>query len=134
MTAETAVWASVPINYGPVTRREHGDRIAADIAQRLRYPIEPEPYAAQLAAAQGHDASDRLHEIAQPALVVHGTEDVLIPPENGRVLAEALPHADLHLHEGAGHLYFTDDARIDLAVRDWLSARTSPGPSSPAPR
>jgi len=120
MPAEFAVWASVPVNYGPETRRTGGDRIAADIAQRLRFPVEREFYAAQLAAA--------------PALVVHGTEDVLVPPGNGELLARGIPGAELRLYEGAGHLYFTDDPRIDVAIRDWLSARTSPGPSGPPPR
>ena len=59
MTAEHAVWASVPINYARRTRLEGGDRIAEDIAQRLRFPVEPEYYSAQLAAAHGHDAAVR---------------------------------------------------------------------------
>src|SRR3954462_5005093 len=58
MSAEEAVWASVPYNYGPRTRAENGQAMGEDIVQRLRYPIEPEPYAAQLAAALGHDAGD----------------------------------------------------------------------------
>ena len=40
MTAEHAVWASVPINYARRTRLEGGARIAEDIAQRLRFPVE----------------------------------------------------------------------------------------------
>ena len=130
MTAEHAVWASVPINYAPRTRREHGDRIAEDIAQRLRYPVEPEPYLAQLAAAQGHDAYDRLPSLDVPTLVVHGAEDVLIPPQNATILADRITGAELQIHDGAAHLYFTDDERIDAGVRDWLSARTSRDPSA----
>ncbi len=64
MTAEHAVWASVPINYAARTRAEGGDRIAEDIAQRLRFPVEAEYYSAQLAAANGHDA--RVEDIAPP--------------------------------------------------------------------
>ena len=40
MPTEEAVWASIPYNYGPNTRLEHADRIAADIAQRLLFPAE----------------------------------------------------------------------------------------------
>jgi 3-oxoadipate enol-lactonase len=129
LPAEIAVWASVPINYGPATRRGHGDRIAADIAQRLRYPIEPEPYAAQLAAALGHDTYDRLADIKARTLVVHGDADVLVPSGNGDILADRIPGAELQVLPGAGHLYFTDDDHADVAVRHWLSARTSPDPS-----
>ena len=130
MTAEYAVWASVPLNYAARTRREHGDRIAEDIEQRLRFPVEPEFYAAQLAAAHAHDA--RVADISAPTLVVHGTEDVLIPPANGERLAAAIPDADLTLWPDAAHLYFTDEPEADRGVARWLrrlSARSSPGPS-----
>jgi 3-oxoadipate enol-lactonase len=96
MPAEEAVWASVPYNYAAATRRDHGQRIADDIAQRLLFPIEAVPYEAQLAAALGHDAHDRLGEIRAPTLVVHGTEDRMVAPANGRALAEAIPGARLH--------------------------------------
>jgi 3-oxoadipate enol-lactonase len=134
MPAEEAVWASVPYNYGPLTRREHGERIAQDIAQRLRYPIEPEPYRAQLAAALGHDAHDRLGEVGVPTIVVHGEEDRMVHPANARLLAEAIPGARLVTAPAAGHLYFTDAPELDRAVGDFFSAPSSPGPSSPANR
>jgi 3-oxoadipate enol-lactonase len=127
MIAEHAVWASVPINYAPRTRAEGGDRIAEDVARRLRYPVEPEYYSAQLAAANAHAA--RVGEIRAPALVVHGEDDVLIPPVNGERLAAAIPGAELLLWPGAAHLYFTDEPRVDRAVAAWLNERSSPGPS-----
>lgn len=129
MTAEHAVWASVPINYAPRTRRHGGDRIAEDIAQRLLFPVEGEFYAAQLAAAQGHDAAGRLVELRAPTLVVHGAEDVLIPPANGERLAAAIAGAELSLWPDAAHLYFTDEPAVDRYVAAWLSERSSPGPT-----
>jgi 3-oxoadipate enol-lactonase len=122
MRAEEAVWASVPYNYSTRTRSEHGDRIAQDIHQRLRYPVEPDPYAAQLAAALGHDAYDRLHQIRAPALVVHGQEDVMVPPANGRLLAKLIPDARLLELPGAAHLYPTDDPNADDEVAAFLTA------------
>jgi 3-oxoadipate enol-lactonase len=127
MTADHAVWASVPINYAPRTRREGGQLIAEDIAQRLRFPVEPPYYSAQLAAAQAHEA--RIEAIRAPALVVHGEEDVLIPPANGERLAELIPGAELSMWRGAAHLYFTDEPAVDRYVARWLTARSSPGPS-----
>jgi 3-oxoadipate enol-lactonase len=121
MPAEEAVWASVPYNYAPRTRAEHGGLIAQDIRQRLRFPIESEPYAAQLAAALGHDTHDRLASIAAPTLVVHGTDDVMVPPGNGRLLAGLIPSAELFELSGAAHLYPTDDPNADHEIARFLS-------------
>lgn len=122
MPAEEAVWASVPYNYSTRTRAHHGDRIAQDIRQRLRYPIEPEPYAAQLAAALGHDAYDRLARIRAPTLVVHGQEDVMVPPSNGRLLASLIPDACLLELRAAAHLYPTDEPNTDHEIASFLTA------------
>jgi len=122
MSAEEAVWASVPYNYAPGTQADAGDRIAQDIQQRLRFPIEPEPYKAQLAAAMGHDALGRLDEIDTPTLVVHGSEDVMVAPGNGRLLAELITGAELLEFDHAAHLYPTDEPAADRAVAAFLTA------------
>lgn len=121
MPAEEAVWASVPYNYSTRTRAQHGDRIAQDIQQRLRYPIEPEPYAAQLAAALGHDTYDRLVRIRAPTLVVHGQEDVMVPTDNGRLLANLIHEARLLELPGAAHLYPTDEPTADHEIAAFLT-------------
>ena len=122
MSAEEAVWASVPYNYGAATRAEHAERIGEDIVQRLRFPIEPEPYRAQLAAALGHDTGDRLGDIRAPTLVVHGEEDRMVPAANARILAEAIPGARADLWPGAGHLYPTDEPEADRRVLEFLTS------------
>lgn len=129
MPAEEAVWASVPYNYGPATREHGGERIAEDVAQRLRFPITSEGYRSQLAAALHHSALDRLGEVAAPTLVVHGDADVMVPPGNGALLAEAIPGAELVSLTGAGHLYPTDAPDADQRVAEFLTAPSSPGPS-----
>ena len=129
MPALESVWASVPYNYAARTRESRGDAIAQDIAQRLRFPIEPEPYAAQLQAALGHDTHERLAGIAVPTLVVHGDEDRMVHPDNAHLLAEAIPDAELRRYPQAAHLYPTDEPCVDREIAAWLSARSSPGPS-----
>jgi pimeloyl-ACP methyl ester carboxylesterase len=123
MPAEEGVWASVPYNYSPRTRREHGDRISEDIAQRLRYPIESAPYLAQLEAALGHDTARSLMLIAAPTLVVHGEADVMVPPANGERLAAAIPGAEHRTWPDTAHLYFTDEPEVDRYVAEWLRTR-----------
>jgi 3-oxoadipate enol-lactonase len=120
MPAEEGVWASVPYNYSARTRLEHGERIAEDIAQRLRYPIESAPYLAQLQAALTHDTGARLASLELPTLVVHGEADVMLPPVNGERLAGAIPGAELRTWPETAHLYFTDEPEVDRFVAEWL--------------
>lgn len=69
-----------------------------------------------------HDAWDELGAIVAPALVVRGDADLLIPPENGRLLAERIPGARLHVVRGAGHMLQTDgDEAMRQAVLDFLA-------------
>jgi pimeloyl-ACP methyl ester carboxylesterase len=46
---------------------------------------------------------ERLSRIKVPTLVIHGTEDVLVPVENGRRVAKAIPGARLIEFEHMGH-------------------------------
>jgi pimeloyl-ACP methyl ester carboxylesterase len=57
-----------------------------------------------------HNRLDQLRQLRAPALVIHGIDDVLIPVENGRLVADAVPGARLIEIEGMGH---------DLPKRAW---------------
>lgn len=50
------------------------------------------------------DATAWLPAITCPTLVICGTEDVLTPPAESEALVSAIPHAELVLLPGAGHL------------------------------
>ncbi|MCA1727092.1 MAG: alpha/beta hydrolase, partial [Actinobacteria bacterium] len=65
---------------------------------------------------------DRLPELAAPTLVIHGTEDQLVPVGNARRLVARIPGARLHLVEGAGHVYHSErPEEADRAVIEFLS-------------
>ena len=53
---------------------------------------------------------ERLEQLRMPTLVIHGTDDSLVPVENGRLVAGAVPGARLIEIEGMGH---------DLPKRAW---------------
>jgi pimeloyl-ACP methyl ester carboxylesterase len=61
---------------------------------------------AQKAAAEGHDTYARLRGLRVPALVVHGTADMVLEAVNGDLVASLIPGARLELLEGVGHLFF----------------------------
>jgi pimeloyl-ACP methyl ester carboxylesterase len=60
----------------------------------------------QLSAITRHDTSARLGALKMPTLVVHGTEDAIIPVENGRMVAGLIPDARLEIWPDTGHLFF----------------------------
>jgi len=45
----------------------------------------------------------KISEITVPVLVIHGTEDIVVPYVQGEMLAKSIPGAVLHTMEGAGH-------------------------------
>jgi 3-oxoadipate enol-lactonase len=120
MGPEEAAWAAVPYTYAAKTRRLHPERIATDIAHRTAAPPEPLGYLHQGTAVATHDAYDRLNQIAAPTLVVHGEEDVFIPPANALVLAERIPGAQLRLWPDAAHMYPIDEPRADQEIAQFL--------------
>ena len=50
------------------------------------------------------DSRDLLPTITVPTLLIGGTEDRLTPPEVMEEMAALLPHAELHILPGCGHL------------------------------
>jgi 3-oxoadipate enol-lactonase len=120
MGSEEAEWAAVPYNYGLRTRRERGERIAQDIAKRVQHHTDTLAYLHQVAAAASHNTLGRLGSIRAPTLVVHGQEDLVMPPRNGEILAKGIPGAELKLWPGAGHLYVTDEPEADRYIRRFL--------------
>jgi pimeloyl-ACP methyl ester carboxylesterase len=128
MGHEEVEWAAVPYNYGEETRRHHGQRIVDDIARRLVDTPDALGYVHQVAAAASHNTVGRLAEITAPTLVVHGERDIVIPPSNGRLLAQAIRGAELKLWPGAGHLFVTDEPGADQHIADFLVRHTPPQP------
>ena len=85
-------------------------------------PQSPAGYTGQLQAVMGHDVAERLGDIAAPALVMHGADDRLIPPDNGRLLAEYIPGARFILYPDAGHLFFIERANeVNRDIRAFLN-------------
>jgi pimeloyl-ACP methyl ester carboxylesterase len=56
-----------------------------------------------------YEAQNVLNEISVPTLIVHGTEDPIIPFAHGKNLANEIPGAVLLTLEGTGHELHSDD-------------------------
>lgn len=92
-------------------RRRHPDVVDGIVDWRADGDAPPDGWRAQAAAVEAFDASDRLHEVTLPALVVHGTADAVWPPAGGETLADGLPRGEYVPIEDAGHLVNVERSR-----------------------
>lgn len=77
-----------------------------DFRKRLEPIIEHgnNPFALHGAAiGASPDRSLRLHEINKPTLVIHGTEDAILPLDHGIALADGIKDSKRMIMEGVGH-------------------------------
>jgi pimeloyl-ACP methyl ester carboxylesterase len=71
---------------------------------RVANPPDPAGWQAQAAAGLGFTGVEGT--IDAPTLIVTGTEDNVVDPQNSDVLAERIPGAEVQRIENAGHLFF----------------------------
>jgi len=90
--------------------------IEAEVGYRAGHLLDPHGFSAQFRASRESDISGRLTEISAPTLVMHGTDDALVPVESARLLVRAIPTARHHFLAGAGHLFFHEDPQSSIEV------------------
>ncbi len=87
----------------------------------LKQPVTAKTLTRQWEAIHKHDAFDRLPRIKAPTLVLTGDRDVLIPPENSKILAERIPGAELNIIPGGGHQVLVEQPEAcNSAVLEFL--------------
>lgn len=99
-------------------------RLKTAMAPLLDVPRPPmAAVQAQLMAILSHNTYERLPAIAHRTLVLHGTDDVLIPPGNANLLAERIPGSRLEWIPGSGHGFnFQEPETFNRILIDFLSA------------
>jgi pimeloyl-ACP methyl ester carboxylesterase len=83
--------------------------------------LTPAETRAHLRVSGRHDAWDLLPTIVAPTLVLHGTDDRMVPTANAPLIAGRIPGAELRLHEGGRHGFFEEFAtNVTPLVRQFL--------------
>jgi len=88
------------------------DRIEEDIEIRCGCSWSYKGFWNQFAGILAWNAYWRLPRIKIPVMVIHGEEDHLVPPENGKVIARRIPGARWELLPNAGHVLVTDQPEL----------------------
>jgi pimeloyl-ACP methyl ester carboxylesterase len=102
---ERALRAGWEINVSP-TLAADDDAFATFREIAMRRAVAVAVIMQQMQACAAHDTNERLAQVAAPTLVIHGTEDRLLPVQNGRLIASRIPGARLEIFDGVGHLFF----------------------------
>ncbi len=89
----------------------YGDLHPADVNRYVKVflskPVEDEPYERQMRAAIDYarrGVAERLADISAPTMIIHGTDDRVIPFANGQYLASHIRNALFLALPGVGHL------------------------------
>jgi len=113
----------IPLLYAPSTPME---LIKEDFRVRAQCIWTARGFWGQFTGILIWNSYRRLPRVSAPTLVVHGEQDRLIPPVNGRVVARRIPGARFELIPNAGHLLTTDQlapcVNLMLEFLDRLSA------------
>ncbi|MFW6773854.1 alpha/beta fold hydrolase [Nocardioides sp. CPCC 205120] len=104
----------VDLFYTPAWTRAHGgyDGVPRDLLGDPSMTVEAARR--HLETSSDHDAADRLGGLTAPTLVLHGTDDLMVPAANADVVAGLLPDARTRLVQGGRHGFF--DEHRDLVV------------------
>jgi len=88
----------------PGFAESHPEVMAELVRQVVRRPTPRDGVFAQVRAMGSWHGANRLRRVEVPTTVVHGTDDPLIDPVNGRIIADLVPGAELIEVDGVGHL------------------------------
>jgi pimeloyl-ACP methyl ester carboxylesterase len=110
---ETKLHQMVPFLYHPDTPRH---RIEQDMDMIRSHAPSPRAFIQQLTAIVGWHSWRRLPRIKAQTLVIHGENDLLIPPENATILVKRIPNARLVMLPRAGHMFPTDQPELTRAA------------------
>jgi pimeloyl-ACP methyl ester carboxylesterase len=114
--------------FTPEFRAREPQRVRTYLALLGRHRTSARGLVSHLTASTYHDTRSRLGRIVAPTLVLHGAQDELTPPGNARLLAAAIPDAELRL-VSAGHAYLLEQPEQSHRLfSEWIAAR-SPVPA-----
>ena len=88
---------------------ENPDFIEKKIDDILIIPTGPTTFKAQVGAWMRYNSYRKLKEMNVPTLIMHGKQDILVPPSNGDLLAAKIPNAEIVHFDGNAHMIHEEE-------------------------
>jgi 3-oxoadipate enol-lactonase len=107
--------------FDPETLAQRPEVAQKYTAISFKNPASAEILSKQQEAVLGHDSFDRLPQIKAATLVLTGDADLLVPPDNSKILAERIPGAKLIIVPGGGHQILVEQPEAcNKAIMDFF--------------
>lgn len=110
LSIEERALATIPWLWNTDFTEKHPEAVQQYVAVTSEYPTPPYAYTCQANFIITFTSYDRLPALKAHTLVICGSKDRLISPENSRILASRIPGAELAIIENGGHGFITDSA------------------------
>jgi len=111
----------IPLLFTKIFIENNPEFIESYKQQMLKIPIQLSSYRRQL-KAMSFNPGRRLKEIKTPTLILHGKEDILLPPGNAEVLAKNISGSKMIMLDNAAHFFFQPDPKsVVNEITDFLT-------------
>jgi 3-oxoadipate enol-lactonase len=119
---EQALDKMMPVLFPPEFITQHPELKAMMLAGFKIVPATPqESIERTKEAVLDFDTYDRLPQINCPVMIVHGEQDMLVPPANAALIKSRIPQAEVFMIPNAGHSYgAADPMGIHQRIVSWL--------------
>jgi len=113
---EDIVQDLIPVIFSEDFVRKNPQLIHLIVKIFSKYPVPENIFKRQLNAIKGFNSCGMLKNISSATLILHGEKDILIPPQNGKILADKIPGARLKLFANSAHALFSQEPASVIAT------------------
>jgi pimeloyl-ACP methyl ester carboxylesterase len=133
LAGDEALEAGWALGYSADYIAENREALLERSRNASRYAAPRDSYMRQVIAAAQHDTWDHLGTIACPVMIIHGSDDLMMPAGNAHLMKERMPDAELHILEGMGHGYNLEaQAQADGLVIEFIARHARRSESMPS--
>ncbi|MFX1498818.1 MAG: alpha/beta fold hydrolase [Promethearchaeota archaeon] len=108
VTPEELIKYQIPLVYTEDYINSNPKIIDYIIQNRISHPVPLKVYQKQINAVLRFKSYKNLPTVQVPILILHGKDDLLVPPQNAEILADLIPEAKLKIFENSGHGLLTE--------------------------
>jgi len=107
---------SLKIFYSPEFMKNNPKLIDYAVQNMAKSQMLPRNYDWQKNAIKSFKTCDRLKYIKIPTLIMHGEKDVLVPPQNAKILADLIHNAHIKMFTESAHAPYVEDPNAVIEV------------------